>query len=1051
LEITATQTATITTTSTASAKAYALGLSISGGGATATATITTTTKAYADPVALSIGRDLRIDAINTSSATTTATGHANSGALIAISGAATSATSTVKPEVASWLSGYSTGTTTATAGRDITVAGTLAATATATATAGTFATSGSAAGATATATIEPKSPTTPTVKSAITGGRVTSTAGTINVTSYYNTDTADKVDNGTGASAAAYASSGGIVVGSSGATATATDKPYLDSFVDSDVTLSAGSAITLVASSRDLAKAVAAGKAGGIVGLGRSRTTATASGTVKARMDGAITSGTDLTISALGSDQATATSTATSGGVAAVSRDNTATGTVAPNLDAHIGAGSVVDVSRAITILANNSPEADATTKGVAKGLAAIGGSSSTVTVTPIVTAYIGDGSLVDAGSVSLSAIAQPAGDETPPTFVITAVDPTLDTLTVSNHGVTTGDVIEYRNGCNLSGTCNLVIGGLAITYAGTTDARQYNVLNVTGSGGALDEDRFALGASFNAADIDATRELISFALPHNLVEGESVVYRPDDPLVLVGGLTAGQAYTVHVVDERTIQLDVAGAFLKKFEPGNLSTDANGNLTVITIAGNGFTDHQAVTYVAPDPTTFLAGQVNVVPHQDGEVVTLDPATNNIYFFDADGNGIAHGFTDGTLVRYSVDGTVIGGLIDGTVYEVDRLDAYQVQLRTYASGSVTFTKAVKDNDGNITQAAKLTGLNWTSFGFVNLQPIVVSGAGSHNGTYTISSISGTTLYLPGDPFSGVDNATHAGTVVKGRDPIVLSPAANSEDLHGLIRAGDGEIGGLDDGKTYYVIPYDAASGRFQLTATAAGTTPITLSASGLTSTTDHWIGPQFADLSASSGQHQLRLNLTSSVIDTTYGSQTVVGPGGVSLAVLLPPPGDGFSTAKANGSGGAFYAANTNTSTSTSTATVTAYIGSDSLTTTGDVAISAQSETNARATASNDTGGFIGTGDATATTSQSSTTKAYLADGTTVGAGGNVTITAESQHSTEGSAKAKAKGGIGLADASMTSAAAWDTQATLGAGAKIVAAGNVTLRTTSDVP
>src|SRR5262249_12307663 len=145
----------------------------------------------------------------------------------------------------------------------------------------------------------------------------------------------------------------------------------------------------------------------------------------------------------------------------------------------HIGANASIDVSGAITIEANDSPEADATTKGVSKGLAGIGGSVSTVTVTPTVVAYIGSGAQISAGSVDVSAIAKPVTSANQPTYAITAADPNADTITVSNHGLKTGDTIEVDNGGSMD------IGGIVSTFVDTstpdnlTVRREFNVVKV--------------------------------------------------------------------------------------------------------------------------------------------------------------------------------------------------------------------------------------------------------------------------------------------------------------------------------------------------------------------------------------------------------------------------------------------------------------------------------------------------------------------------------------------------------------------------------------------
>ena len=152
---------------------------------------------------------------------------------------------------------------------------------------------------------------------------------------------------------------------------------------------------------------------------------------------------------AITSDKATATSQAVSGGLYAQTK-NTATATSSGNVDAHVGADSsahsIFNVTGNIEIAAEANPEADADTRGVSVGGIAVGGSESTLTVSPSVIAYIGAGSQIHAGSLSLTATAQPTGSE--PTFVISSASNADDTITVANHGLGTGDAVEYdRNG----------------------------------------------------------------------------------------------------------------------------------------------------------------------------------------------------------------------------------------------------------------------------------------------------------------------------------------------------------------------------------------------------------------------------------------------------------------------------------------------------------------------------------------------------------------------------------------------------------------------------
>ena len=47
-----------------------------------------------------------------------------------------------------------------------------------------------------------------------------------------------------------------------------------------------------------------------------------------------------------------------------------------------------------------------------------------------------------------------------------------------------------------------------------------------------VDPNTIALGAAFTGAAVDPLRETITFATPHNLRGGDTVVYRPGKPAV---------------------------------------------------------------------------------------------------------------------------------------------------------------------------------------------------------------------------------------------------------------------------------------------------------------------------------------------------------------------------------------------------------------------------------------------------------------------------------------------------------------------------------------
>lgn len=1082
LTITATEDATITSESTASAAAVSGLFSGAVGSATSDAMVMATTRAYAHPVELDIAGGVDIYAVSAAEANSTTKGKALSVAFFATSDVVTEANAIVTPIVESRLGGYADQRQ-AKADGAISVGSTLAASATALVEGNSLSFSiGKALSApVATATIAPQAATPASmVSSSISGGHIVSTNGDINVKSIYNQDLSPEdsyeILLGSGAEATAYSRAGSFIA-EGGATATATETPYIESWVDSSATLSAGSTIAVISSSATTPLATAAGQAGGFIGLGESHATATGSPIVKAHMDGTIGSDAGsgaavLEVRALSVDKAKAIAQAVSKGLAAEEHpsDNEATATVSPTLDAYIAANSEIYVSGNITVEAKENPEADASTKGIAKGLSGVGGSISTVNVTPVVTASIRSGSLIKAGSVNVRAIAEPTIPPNQPDYQIDSVDADNDTLTVENHNLQTGIVIEYQ-------TDGTEIGGLEkATYTdgedttNTTSARQYSVIY-------LDDNTIALGAAFTTnpetpgIGVNALTETITFAMPHNFVDGDQVVYRTSG--TPIGGLTDGSLYTVRVIDANSIQL-VAPGFspddMNEFTVSDVDVENKGTANEGTVVntiydGHSFTNGQAVTYVAPPSLTFTSSQVDIEEvHWNDGVIDYNEDKNNIVFLE--GNeagdklvGINHGFDVGDYVVYAVsgaggaDGIAIGGLINGQTYRIQYASEHSVRLAPTVSGTITFTKAVDGGD-----LAYMTGVNWADYGFAAGQYIIISGSGpangSNNGRYVINSIDTATgrLYLA---LTGLGNISTTGTfnfvTVDGQDEIALTPNKEDTSIHSLVFAGNAHIGGLVSGQTYYVINPTNSTTSYQLAGSyedAMAGNAITLDTTGLRSAAKHWIGTQSIDLQpVTSGTHEFRIDLAGSLPD---GAHWITGEGGVNLTELVAPVGDTVSTADAQGSAGGVYGKSKNESNSSADYTVTAYIASGSLTATGDISILAKSETNVRANTTNSTGGFVGIGKSYATTDQTSTTYAYLATGTNVVSGGDVTIDAWSNHITTGMAKAKAGGFAADVRAYMTSELSYDTQAFLDDEAKIAAAGYVGITSDANI-
>ena len=333
-------------------------------------------------------------------------------------------------------------------------------------------------------------------------------------------------------------------------------------------------------------------------------------------------------------------------------------------------------------------------------------------------------------------------------TYSIQSVDPNADTLQVDNHGLSTGDQVQYNN------NGHALIGGLVTTYVdntlgdNVTLSRPYNVINI-------DQNDLALGTTFPADSVDPNREIITFKLAHDFQTGDAVTYHPEGG-ASVDGLTDGQTYYVVVLDDTRIKLvssqneALNGPQQYHFDPSDIS----GNQ--ITVGGSGFTVGQALEYHAPQATTFPSGQVDFVPVYNGDgsinvAASNNPAANNIWFFDSDGNSVWSGFFDGDTIVYHVTqgdgispGTPIGPLVDGGVYRVvTTLFSPSIQLKnnTVFNGNVDFVRSASGDE-----IIRLDGHNWADDGFGADQDVIVSGSAVNDGTYHIASVSGSVMTL-----------------------------------------------------------------------------------------------------------------------------------------------------------------------------------------------------------------------------------------------------------------------------------------------------------------
>jgi hypothetical protein len=391
-------------------------------------------------------------------------------------------------------------------------------------------------------------------------------------------------------------------------------------------------------------------------------------------------------------------------------------------------------------------------------------------------------------------------------------------------------------------------------------------------------------------------------------------------------------------------------------------------------------------------------------------------------------------------------------------------------------------------------------DWSADGFSLGDTITLSGTTSHNGSFTISGLSASTLTLSANT-TGTDEGPRKVTLVDGGDaitrqtgdwsadgftvgqtitvgdvpngsghnnsqftiakvtPLTLtltvshvvtaegpesktigSPA--SHDQHSLIKATDLPLttgGNSMDGKTFYVIKMD--DDHFQLAAMpGGGALPLGVTAGA---TGNHKIGPEAVDIDVASGDQFLRIDLSGGV-DTTHGPQVLEGPGGTPLNVVSPPTGDGVSSVTSNGSGGGFVGVGTNDASITENPTVNASLSASLATAGGKVSITGSVTTNTTASAQNGTGGFVGIGDASTHNNQSSDNEVSVGEKTRIIATKQFILSAVTDDSTSISTRATGGGAVGVASASATSDIDYKTIATVNKNADVLAGDTLTV-------
>ncbi|MFN5466550.1 MAG: hypothetical protein ACK5AM_00370, partial [Pirellulaceae bacterium] len=503
----------------------------------------------------------------------------------------------------------------------------------------------------------------------------------------------------------------------------------------------------------------------------------------------------NVTISATATDISVAGAETVGGGAIQVTTTNV-TAETASTVNASAG-GRILSGGN-LTVLAVSTSDADARTESLGGGAVDITSLNATATANPGASVHVTSGSeLLVTGTVTMRASA----GEDPPVFADgtfqagSAVDTVANSIRFNgNHGLVSGDTVTY----NTEG--QVPIGGM-------TNGRLYGVLNVAGSSDTLRLGVIVRSNNIDPAQtplIDLDRDTIRFSGTHSLQDGDRVIYERGAGAI-IGGLIDDKVYSVRRIDAQTIKLVDPDVTLK---PPKDFTGANIQGNILTIAGHGFADNDAVTYRGPKASGFTLNQVEAngdaldsirieghsfvagdeVIYSAGDAAILGLSDGGRYFVIVDSadsvrlaatSEEATGANGATITAIEigkpskasltalhslrkVTDQLIGGLQEGVTYYVGRIDADSFRLRD-RSGQIVTLSGKDGVSGTVLSGAHTLaqeGVDLTAIGS-ELHSLVIDLSGGGSGTQTLEGVGGALALIRGNA-TGMVTAAASGT-------------------------------------------------------------------------------------------------------------------------------------------------------------------------------------------------------------------------------------------------------------------------------------------------
>ncbi|HTZ04687.1 MAG TPA: HYR domain-containing protein [Gaiellaceae bacterium] len=579
---------------------------------------------------------------------------------------------------------------------------------------------------------------------------------------------------------------------------------------------------------------------------------------------------------------------------------------------------------------------------------------------------------LVSAGAANATAQASPSVGSTfgsGGSVVITTGNITAQALALTDADSTTGSYgggLVQINDFSAVANDNPQVGFTVAAGANVTS--QSGTITFDATHGALPPG--GLPGSFDAlAGVDPSNgsagNSITFTSAHNLSTGASVTYNANGETP-VGGLQDGRPYDVIVTSPTQIQLG---------------------------------------------DTFSG-------------VTVDQ-TNDVLSW---GTG-THTFKDGDFVYYFDGGSPINGLVNGTRYQVHVIDTHTIKLIVPGAPmpSVTVSAGAVNSSTDTISAANTFVSNQAvtyyaptpdvlfntvavdqtysggAFTDTDNDQIFVGRSDGMGGLTDPGFSTGDAVYYTGGSIGGLSNGNVYYVIVvstyeirladsfahaMSNTYISLGPDKGSGGVQvqqRLWRNNDAPIGGLEDGRTYYVKSPTATTFKLSDSSGPGGT--VDLDTGGRTGGS-HFFGVTGVDFkSGAGGSEKLVIDITG----TGTGTQQMIGAGGA--GIVPPASGDGVVTAQATGAGGGFVEIGHASSSTTVSATVTNTVQGGA-TVSGDIVnVTTHGYVAGHAESDNSGGGFVSSPTADADVAVSIDNEVYVQGGSTLNATRDVNVKA----------------------------------------------------------